>query len=326
MHKHRTSLIHTLLALACATAALPATAQEWPNRAVRLVVPFPPGGTSDIVARLISVPLGEKLKQTVLVENRPGGGTTIGAKSVITANDGAHTLFVSNRAPISIAPYLFDAPPYDPVKDFTHVALLGTTPNAFFVSSTIPVENMTQFIAYVKAQGKPVPFGSGGGGSIGHIVGEMFKNELKLQMEHVAYKGSSPMFQDMIGGHLKVGVNTLPEVWEFARQGRLRVVALTAPVRAKIAPAVPTVVELGYPKLVAENFVGLSGPAGMPPAAVAKLNAAVNESLTDPKLFARLEELGMSVSKMTAVEFSGYVQKQVTEFAPAVKGSGAKLN
>ena len=316
----------TALGLVLGAMALHAAAQDWPNRPLKLVVPFPPGGTSDIVGRLIAQPLSERLKQPVLVDNRPGGGTTIGANAVINANDGAHTLFVSNSAPISIAPFLFDKAPYDPVKDFTHVAMLGTTPNAFFVSSTIPVENMAQFIDYVKAQGKPVPFGSGGGGSIGHIVGEMFKTELKLQMEHVAYKGSTPMFQDMLGGHLKVGVNTLPEVWEFAKQGRLRVVALTAPARAKIAPNVPTVVELGYPSLVAENFVGISGPAGMPPAAVARLNAAINESLADAKLAARLEELGMSLNRMTPAAFAAFVQKQVTEFQPGVKASGAKLN
>ncbi|MBL8386372.1 MAG: tripartite tricarboxylate transporter substrate binding protein [Burkholderiales bacterium] len=319
---------HAAAALLAALACLPlaASAQDWPNRQLRLVVPFPPGGTSDIVARLVAQPLAERLKQTVIVDNRPGGGTTIGAKAVISANDAAHTLFVSNSAPISIAPFLFDALPYDPIKDFTHVAMIGTTPNAFFVSSTIPVENLAQYIEWVKAQGKPVPFGSGGGGSIGHIVGEMFKNELKLQMEHVAYKGSSPMFQDMLGGHLKVGVNTLPEVWEFAKQGRLRVVALTAPARARIAPNVPTVVELGYPKLVAENFVGISGPAGMPAAAVARLNAAVNDALGDPKLAGRLEELGMTVQKLSAPAFAGFVQKQVTEFQPGVKASGAKLN
>ena len=316
----------TALGLVLGAMTLHAAAQDWPNRPLKLVVPFPPGGTSDIVGRLIAQPLSERLKQPVLVDNRPGGGTTIGANAVINANDGAHTLFVSNSAPISIAPFLFDKAPYDPVKDFTHVAMLGTTPNAFFVSSTIPVENMAQFIDYVKAQGKPVPFGSGGGGSIGHIVGEMFKTELKLQMEHVAYKGSTPMFQDMLGGHLKVGVNTLPEVWEFAKQGRLRVVALTAPARAKIAPNVPTVVELGYPSLVAENFVGISGPAGMPPAAVARLNAAINESLADAKLAARLEELGMSLNRMTPAAFAAFVQKQVTEFQPGVKASGAKLN
>ena len=316
----------TLLAAAVSLTPLAAQAQEWPARPLHLVVPFPPGGTSDIVGRLVALPLADRLKQPVIVDNRPGGGTTIGARAVITANDGAHTLFVSNSAPISIAPFLFDALPYDPIKDFTHVAMIGTTPNAFFVSSTIPVETLAQYIDWVKAQGKPVPFGSGGGGSIGHIVGEMFKNELKLQMEHVAYKGSTPMFQDMLGGHLKVGVNTLPEVWEFAKQGRLRVVALTAPVRAKIAPNVPTVVELGYPKLVAENFVGISGPAGMPSAAVSKLNAAVNDALSDPKLAARLEELGMTVQKLSAAAFTGYVQKQVIEFQPGVKASGAKLN
>jgi tripartite-type tricarboxylate transporter receptor subunit TctC len=322
-------LAHTLaalLAVAATSTPLAALAQEWPGRPLRFIVPFPPGGTSDIVGRLVAQPVSDRLKQPVVVDNRPGGGTTIGAKAVITANDGAHTLFVSNSAPISIAPFLFDAPPYDSVKDFTHVAMIGTTPNAFFVSSTIPVETLAQYVDWVKAQGKPVPFGSGGGGSIGHIVGEMFKNELKLQMEHVAYKGSTPMFQDMLGGHLKVGVNTLPEVWEFAKQGRLRVVALTAPVRAKIAPSVPTVVELGYPKLVAENFVGISGPAGMPAAAVTKLNAVINDALSDPKLAARLEELGMSVQKLSSAAFTGYVQKQVAEFQPGVKASGAKLN
>ena len=315
-----------LATLALGLLSLHAVAQEWPNRPIKLVVPFPPGGTSDIVARLIAQPLSEKLKQSVLVDNRPGGGTTIGAKAVITANDGAHTLFVSNSAPISIAPFLFDSPPYDPLKDFTHVALIGTVPNAFIVASSVPASNWKELEAWIRAQPKAVPFGSGGGGSIGHIVGEMYKNELKLSMEHIAYKGSAPMFQDMLGGHLSIGVNTLPEVWEFAKQGRLKVIALTGTKRAKIAPDVPIVSELGYPKLVAENFVGISGPAGMPPAAVAKLHAAVTESLNDPKFIARLEDLGFEVIKMSSGEFAGFVQRQVAGFQPAVKGSGAKLN
>ena len=318
----------TLLATFFTTAVLSTSvvAQEWPNKPLKLVVPFPPGGTSDIVARLIAQPLGEKLKQTVIVDNRPGGGTTIAAKSVMTANDGAHTLLVSNSAPMSIAPYLFDAQPYDPIKDFTHIGMVGTTPNAFFVAASVPANNWAQLADWIKAQNKAVPFGSGGGGSIGHIVGEMYKNELKLNMEHIAYKGSAPMFQDMLGGHLSIGVNTLPEVWEFAKQGKLRVIALTGTKRAKIAPDLPTVTELGYPKLVAENFVGLSGPAGMPAAVVAKLNAALNEVLADPKLLARFEEMGIAVQPMSPANFSAYVQKQVTDFQPAVKSSGAKLN
>jgi tripartite-type tricarboxylate transporter receptor subunit TctC len=300
-------------------------AQEWPKTTIKLVVPFPPGGASDIVARLIAPSMSDKLKQSVIVENRPGGGTSIGAKAVITATDG-HTFFVSNSAPISIAPLLFDTPPYDPMKDFAHMGMVGTVTNAFFVSATVPADNMTQYVAWVKAQGKAVPYGSGGGGSIGHIVGEMFKNELGLQMDHVAYKGSAPMFQDVMGGHILVGVNTLPEVWELAKAGRLKVLAVTSSTRAKIAPNVPSVAELGYGKLVAENFVGLSGPANTPSAVTAKINAALNETLSDPKVAAKLEELGFSTSKMTPAAFTGFVQKQVTEFNPVVKASGAKLN
>ena len=321
-----TAALGVIVSVTASVGSLQATAQDWPNRPVRLVVPFPPGGASDLVARLIAPGLGEKLKQSVVVENRPGGGTTIGAKAVLTANDASHTLFIANSAPISIAPYLFDVPPYDPIKDFTHVAMVGTVPNAFFVASAIPVTTWPQLIDWIKAQGKPVPYGSGGGGSIGHIVGEMFKNQLGLQMEHIAYKGSAPMFQDMLGGQLNLGVNTLPEVWEFAKQGKLRIIALTGTTRAKVAPNLPLVTELGYPKLVAENFVGISGPANMPAGAVAALNAATGEVLNNPQVIQRLEEWGFLVSKMSPAEFTAFVQKQVTEFQPAVKASGAKLN
>jgi tripartite-type tricarboxylate transporter receptor subunit TctC len=303
-------------------------ADEWPSRPVRIVVPFPPGGASDIVARVIAPGLGEQLKQTVVVDNRPGGGTTIGAKAVITANDG-HTLFLSNSAPITIAPFLFDKPPYDPAKDFTHVFYIGSVPNAFFVSTRIPVQNWEQLVVYIRAQnqkGSDVPFGSGGGGSIGHIVGEMFKQQLGLKMEHIAYKGSAPMFQDMLGGQLDLGVNTLTEVWEFAKQGKLRVVALTSLTRPKMAPQVPLVTELGYPELVAENFVGISGPANMPAANVAKLHAAMMKVMSDPKIVTRLEELGFTVGQMSPAEFHKYVVKQVADFQPAVKASGARLN
>jgi tripartite-type tricarboxylate transporter receptor subunit TctC len=321
----RRSIGWIVFALSFCTFLGQAHAQEWPKTSIKLIVPFPPGGTSDIVARILAPGLSDRLKQSVIVENRPGGGTTIAAKSVIAANDG-HSFLVSNSAPISIAPLLFDVAPYDAMKDFSHIGMVGTVPNAFFVSANVPADTMIQYVGWVKAQGKPVPYGSGGGGSIGHIVGEMFKNELGLQMDHIPYKGSAPMFQDMIGGHLSVGVNTLPEVWELAKQGRLKVLAVTSPSRSKIAPNVPSVAELGYGKLVAENFVGLSGPATTPTAVNAKLNAALNEVLSDPKIISRLEELGFSLSRMTPPAFTAYVQKQVLDFNPFVKASGAKLN
>jgi len=319
-------LMQTLAPVALSLAATVAGAQDWPSRRITLVVPFPPGGASDIVARLMAQPLSDQLKQPVIVENKPGGGTTIGAKAVLTAKDGNHTLFISNSAPISIAPFLFDTPPYDPVKDFTHVLYIGSVANAFFVASSVPANDWNGLIAWIKAQGKPVPYGSGGGGSIGHIVGEMFKSELGLQMEHIAYKGSAPMFQDMLGGQLSIGVNTLTEVWEFAKQGKLRVIALTSAQRPKIAPNIPLVTELGYPKLVAVNFIGISGPAGMPAPAVARLHAAGSVVLGDPKIVARLEEFGFVTGTMSPAEFTAFVAKQVADFQPAVKVSGAKLN
>jgi tripartite-type tricarboxylate transporter receptor subunit TctC len=315
------------LAAVLALFAAGAAAQDWPQRRITLVVPFPPGGASDIVARLVAQPLADQLKQPVIVENKPGGGTTIGAKTVLAAKDGYHTLFVSNSAPISIAPFLFDALPYDPIKDFSHVLYIGSVPNAFFVASSVPANDWNGLIAWIKAQGKPVPFGSGGGGSIGHIVGEMFKAQLGLNMEHIAYKGSAPMFQDMLGGQLSIGVNTLTEVWEFQKQGKLRVLAITSSERPKIVPAsIPLVTELGHPKLVAVNFIGLSAPAGMPAPAVARLNAAGATVLADPKVVARLEEFGFVTSRLTPAEFTALVTKQVADFQPAVKASGAKLN
>ena len=316
-----------VVAVVLAGAAALASAQDWPARRITLIVPFPPGGASDVIARLIAQPLSDQLKVPVIVDNKPGGGTTIGARTVLSANDQFHTLFISNSAPISIAPFLFDTPPYDPIKDFTHVSYIGSVPNAFFVASTVPVTDFNGFVAWIKAQGKPVPFGSGGGGSIGHIVGELFKAELGLNMEHIAYKGSAPMFQDMLGGQLSIGVNTLTEVWEFAKQGKLRVIAITSDKRPAIVPkTIPLVTELGYPKLVADNFVGISGPAGMPPAAVAKLNAAMQAVLADPKVQQRLEEFAFTTQKMTPQEFTAFIQKQISTFAPAVKASGAKLN
>ncbi|MBL8674774.1 MAG: tripartite tricarboxylate transporter substrate binding protein [Rhodospirillales bacterium] len=320
----RRSIIAAAGALAVAPGA--ARAQEWPARPLKLVVTFPPGGISDVVARLVAPGLTERLGQTVIVDNRPGGGTTIGVRSMLSARDDAHTLLIANSAPISIAPFLFDTPPYDPVKDFTHVAHLASMANAFAVSPSMPVTSMKELVAWIKAQGKPVPFGSGGAGSIGHIVGEMFKSQLGLDMEHIAYKGAAPMFQDMMAGQLGIAINAFPEVWTLAKDGKLRVLALTSTTRPAIAPDVPLVGDLGYPKLVAENFIGVSGPAGMPAAAVARLNKAVLETLADSKVAARFNELGIVSSKMTPAEFTTFVTRQVADFKPAVIASGAKLN
>ena len=315
----------TLLGMT-ALIALEATAfaQQWPARPVKIIVTFPPGGASDAAARVISGPLQEKLGQTIVVDNKPGGGTTIGANAVLAAKDD-HTLLLSNSAPISIAPYLFDKPPYDPLKDFVHVAYIGSVANAFVVRPAVPAKDMKELVGWIKAQGKPVPFGSGGQGSIGHIIGEMFKAELGLDMEHIGYRGAAPMFQDMMAGQLDFAVVTLTEVLPLAKDGKLRMLALTSTQKAPSAPDVPLVTDLGFPKLVAENFVGLSAPTGFPPDAQAKLNKAMAEVLADPKIIERLGDLGFVTKPMSSAEFTAFVAAQVQAFQAPVKASGAKL-
>ena len=320
-------IVRRILLAALATLAFSdsVSAQQWPTRAVKIIVTFPPGGASDAAARIIAGPLAEKLGQSVIVDNKPGAGTTIGANVVLQAKDDFHTLMLSNSAPISIAPYLFDKPPYDPIKDFAHVAYIGSVANAFVVRPSVPVKDMAELIAWIKAQNKVVPFGSGGQGSIGHIIGEMFKAELGLKMEHIGYRGAAPMFQDMMADQLDFAVVTLTEVLPLARDGKLRVLTLTSTQKPAAAPTIPLVTELGYPKLVAENFVGLSAPAGMPAAAQARLSKAMNEVLADPKVLERLTELAFVTKSMTPAEFTAFVTEQVKTFQAPVKASGAKL-
>jgi tripartite-type tricarboxylate transporter receptor subunit TctC len=321
----RKQLVHVFLA-ALAVVALPATAQQWPVKPVRLVVTFAPGGSSDIVARALSVPLQAKLGQPVIVDNKPGAGGTIAAAEIARAAPDGYNLLVSNTTPISLTPRMITPPPYDSIKNFTHVSLVAIVPDVVMVHPSVPAKNMKELVAWVKAQNKPVNFGSGGIGSIGHILGEMWKKETGLNIEHVGYKGSAPMITDLIGGSLSFSFDTLPQNVPHIKSGKLRPIAVTSRQRAAIAPDVPTVVEEGMPYLVAENFIGISGPAGLPDAVVTRLHAAIQESLDDANFVKRLNDLGFAIQKRSTADFQKFVQEQVTGWEPAVKASGAKLN
>jgi len=319
--------LRPILALAMlALAALPAAAQTWPTKPVSVVVTFSPGGSSDIVARLIGGPLQARLGQPVIVDNRPGAGGTIGAAIVAKAAPDGYTLLLSNSAPISISPFMLTTPTYDPVKSFAHVSYIGSVANVFVVHPSVPAKTFAELIAWIKAEANPVNYGSGGIGSIGHIVGETFKNDHGLKMEHVGYKGSAPMHNDLLGGNIKLAVDTLPQNVPFMRDGKLRAIAVTSPARASMAAEVPSVLELGQKKLVAENFLGVSGPAGLPAAVVQRLHAAMLEVLADATVTKRLEDLGVAGRKMSPAEFTAFVQNQVNDWQGPVKASGAKLN
>jgi tripartite-type tricarboxylate transporter receptor subunit TctC len=303
-----------------------AFAQSWPTKPVRVIVTFSPGGSSDIVARLVAIPLAVELGQSVVVDNKPGAGGTIGALDAARAAPDGYTLLLSNSAPISISPAMQDKPAYDPVKAFSHVSYIGSVANVFVVHPSVPAKNFAELLAWIRAEPNPVPYGSGGIGSIGHLVGETMKKDHGLRMEHVGYKGSSPMHNDLLAGTIKLAVDTLPQNVPFMKDGKLRALAVTSSARAPMAPEVPSVAELGQKKLVAENFLGLSGPAGLPPAVVERLHAAMKKSLADPKVAARLGELGVQGGDMTPAQFSAFVAAQVRDWSQPVKDSGAKLN
>lgn len=313
-------------ALLCAALAPQAHAQAWPQKPIKIIVTFAPGGSSDIVAGLLQPGLQEQLGQIVIVENKPGAGSTIGANEVARAAPDGYTLLLSNTAPISISPFMMDKAPYDPVKSFAHVAHIGSVPNVFVVHPSVPARTMPELVTWINAQARPVNYGSGGVGSIGHIVGEVFKQQYQLKMEHVPYKGSSPMHNDLLGGTLQFAVDTLTQNVPYMKDGKLVGLAVTSRVRAAMSPDVPTVVEVGYPRLVADNFLGVSAPAGTPQDVVDKVNRAVTHVVARPDVARRLADLGVVPETMSPAQFTQFVTNQVSEWAPAVKASGARLN
>jgi tripartite-type tricarboxylate transporter receptor subunit TctC len=316
----------SVVAAAAALVPAAALAQAWPTKPVRVVVTFAPGGSSDIVARLIAGPLSERLGQPVIVDNRPGGGATIGAAEAARAAPDGYTWLLSNSAPISISIFMLAQPTYDPVKSFNHVAYIGSVANVFVVHPSVPAKNMSELVAWIRAQPNPVNYGSGGIGSIGHIVGETFKNQFGLKMEHVGYKGSAPMHNDLLGGTIKLAIDTLPQNVPYMKDGRLRALAVTSPERAPLAAEVPSVRELGLTKLVAENFLGISAPAGVPAPVAGRMHAAMAEAMKNETVRKRLAELGVQSRPMSSAEFNAFVAAQVKEWEPAVRASGAKLN
>jgi tripartite-type tricarboxylate transporter receptor subunit TctC len=312
-----------LFAAFAAFAALPLAAlAAWPEKPVRIVVTFAAGGASDIVARAIAEPLAKALGQAVVVDNKPGAGGTIGGLDVVRAAPDGYTLMLSNSTPTSIGPFTVPKPPYDPVAQFTHVSMLGVAPVLIMAnpkSGPASLKDLTQAAA---APG--YSFGSGGPGSIGHIVGEMTKGAMKLQMTHIPYKGGAPMTTDLIAGQIPLGIDVITAFVPMVKAGQIKGLAVTTRTRSPLLPDVPSVVELGLPQLVAENYFGVSGPAGLPKEVTDRLSAALAAIVADPVIVKRFEELGITTVKVTGGEFSAFVAKQVADWQPAIKAADLK--
>ena len=325
MHDRRQTLVRGFAVLTAPAWPGLAMAQAWPSQPLRIVVTFPPGGSSDIVARLLAPLLSEKLGQSVVVENRPGAGSTIGAAHVANAAPNGYTLLMSNSAPMSISPALMDKPSYDPIKSFQHLAYVGDVPTVLVVHPSLPVTDFGGFLAWAKAQKDPVPFGSGGAASVGHIVGELLAQKAGVKLQHIPYRGAGPMRSDLLGGQLKVAIDALPQNLQFKKTGQLRLLAVTSRKRVALAGDVPTMVELGYPTLVAENFVGVSAPAGLAEPVARALVQTLGQILASPDVRSKLEAQGFELENMTPEMFTAFIKEQAERWVAVVKSTGASL-
>jgi tripartite-type tricarboxylate transporter receptor subunit TctC len=312
----------TGVAAAALATAMGQAQAAWPEKPIRLVVTFAAGGASDIVARTISEPLAKALGQPVVVDNKPGAGGTIGGGDVVRAPADGYTLMLSNSTPTSIGPFTVPKPPYDPVRQFTHVAMLGVAPVLIMAN---PKTGPAAFKDLPAAAASPgYNFASGGPGSIGHIVGEMTKDAMKIKMVHVPYRGGAPMTTDLIAGVIPVGIDVITAFVPVVKSGQVRALAVTTRTRSPLLPDVPTVVELGWPQLVAENYFGVSGPAGLPKEVTDRLAKALADIVADPAIVRRFEELGVTTVKMNSAEFTDFVARQVRDWTPAIKAADLK--
>jgi tripartite-type tricarboxylate transporter receptor subunit TctC len=318
----RRTALKTLAATAAAIS-LPALA-DWPDKPIKIVVTFAAGGASDIVARVMAEQLAKKLGQPVVVDNRPGAGGSVGGLAVTQAAPDGYTLMLSNSTPISLGPFALEKQPYDPVEGFTHIALIGSAPCVVMANPQAPIKTMADVEAQARKAGR-LDFGSGGPASIGHIYGELMKKTMGVNLIHVPYRGGAPMTTDLIGGTIPIGIDVLTAFVPYFKSGQLVPLAVTSATRSPLVPDVPSVVELGYRKLVLDNFFGLSGPAHMPAAVVARLNAACNEILAQADTKKKMLDLGITVTPGSAASFTSYVKDQVAILAPVVKGAGVKL-
>lgn len=298
-------------------------AQGWPAKPVRIIAPFAPGGTADTLGRTVAQKLSESLKESFIVENRPGAGGALGSDLVAKAAPDGYTLVVSGIASHVLAPAV-QGTPYDPVRDFTHIALFGGPPAVLAVNPALKVKDLREFVALAKSKPGALSYGSPGNGTQGQLVAELFKQRAGIDIQHVPYKGASAAVADLIAGHIQAVSTTLTTASGQIRAGRAVGLAISADARLPDFPDVPTFGEMGYPDLVATVWFSLSGPANMPADIVNRLNAEVNRALQLPDVRERLKTEGIVPTLMDAKTFSAYVASELKRWAPIVKASGAK--
>ena len=319
----RAAALSGLLALFFATAI---QAQSYPSRPVRMLLAFPPGGPTDINARLFAQKLSEQTGQSFVVENRPGaGGNIAAAEAAKAAPDG--TVIFYNTSAITIAPALSSSVPFDPVKDYAPVALTATVPLILAINPALPAKNLQEFVAYAKANPGKLNYASSGSGTITHLAGALFASQMGLKMQHIPYKGSAPALVDVVGGQTQMMIDTISTVLPYARDNRLRPLAVAVQRRLAVLPDVPTLEEAAsLPGFEMSAWQGIVVPAATPREIVAKLNAEINRAVQNPDLRQKLALGGSEPLGGTSEQYAAYIRSELQRWTKVVKDAGAKAD
>jgi tripartite-type tricarboxylate transporter receptor subunit TctC len=305
---------------------LPALAQTpYPSRTIKMIVPYPAGGTTDFLGRLVADQLKTGLAATVIVENKPGAATTLGAEQVARAEPDGYTLLMATSTTLAINKTLYKKLPYDPVKDFTPIALVAGVPFALIVNPTIPAKTLAEFIAYAKST-PGLAYGSAGNGSPQHLGAEMLKAAAGIDIRHVPYRGSVPAMLDVIAGHIPFMVVDLQPALQQIREGKVKVLGVTTPKRVAVAPEIPTLAEAGLPGFELVAWQGVVAPAGLPRGIVDELAAQIGKLVADPATRDKLTTIALEpLAGSTPDSFAAYVKAEVDRWATIVRNSGAEL-
>jgi tripartite-type tricarboxylate transporter receptor subunit TctC len=295
-------------------------AQSYPARSIKLIVPFPPGGSTDVVARLLAQRLGDALKQSVVVENRPGVGSVLGTDFVAKSAPDGYTLVMAANSSIAPGPLMRNNMPYDPIKDFVHIALIGSFPNGFMVRTDHPAKTMQEFIAMVRAKPAGINYASAGLGTSGFLSGELLKLNARIDMQHVPYRGSAPAITDLLGGQLDAMFEGMVTATGYAKSGKMRMLAVTSEKRLIAFPDVPTLSEI-VPSVSGAAWFGISAPAKTPAAIAERLQAEIQAIINSADMQTRLSDLGMTPLGLGAAEYSAYIQNEIRKWTPVIKAA-----
>ena len=323
----RRALVHAFAGLCVCGLAFPALAQDaYPSKPIRLVVPFPPAGGTDVLSRAISSAIAAEARWNIVVDNKPGAGGNIGLDAAAKSQPDGYTIAMGQTANLAVNPALYSKMPFDPLKDFAPVALVSSQPLILVVSTASPYRSLKDLVDAAKARPGQINMASSSNGTIGHIGGELFQRRAGIRMTHVPYKGAAAAVTDLMGGSVDCFFGNTQAVGGLVTGGKLRPLAVTSPRRLSNFPDVPTVAESGYPDFEAATWSGIVAPAGTPPAIVERLNAEVNKALKRPEMVKKLEEDGSTPLGGTPAQFADFIRKEHVKWGTAVRDAGIKLD